>query len=653
MTSGNTFCLNINGLDAVVEPCTQYYGATVTLAIQEVKDWYVKESFDDEDITNDWIANDDQNCHGIDIFIDKIQHNNINRKLLFNWFTYWLKVISEPPTEELITDITTNSPFNQIYSDIIKVFSIYYNQNISQRISQLFQHNIEEEQFQDIETINEDIQDINDPNESMILSDILIKITEEFKDTEIDSNIITSGIQQICVGKTKQLIEEMKEHKNKLPDFIFRAGNDKEDIAKRIAQKMQIIYTDPLASNNTPDNTMIKCKAMDLQNNYAIFLSMLDAFSRDKIKRYKINPEKEFEIKTWWNDKNNYLARKIEQDLLATKLDISMYEIALKTLVKRSINEMELNPKTHSIIYDSLYVFAKYTIEFQEFCLAQFIQNEFEYESKMDKVCYFEKIYSVPIHVDLWIIPKGVKQQNEKYCSEMMTCRMTVIKDLKSYFDECKYIENEDYFMYKSNESNSKNCNRKQGKFRDLWYKYTQLQNKIGCLKTHKRLIFIVDRRNQNKFANGWENENINNLCEYEKECADIFYLMIPKYKPMGLECINIPFYCDLWPEILLGLNKSFLLPSKGGRVIGMTEPFKGYKFVISHHILSSECCKRYLYFGAGAIRFELNDMMWLWPKYFVNNQSLKDKINITWDNKNSFRDIKFELLRKMIVKQK
>ncbi len=66
--------------------------------------------------------------------------------------------------------------------------------------------------------------------------------------------------------------------------------------------------------------------------------------------------------------------------------------------------------------------------------------------------------------------------------------------------------------------------------------------------------------------------------------------------------------------------------------------------------MLSSECCKRCLYFGAGAKRCELDDRMWLWPKYFVGNQSLKGKVNISWDNKNSFRDIKFELLKKRIV---
>ena len=124
--------LKIQDLDKVIK-CSKYYGRNETeWAINETKQWYIEQEFDDDDFTNDWIPNDYNNCDGIQIFMQKILtlyysknmvalwnapmpiNSESNKQILFNWFCYWLYPGLSPPDKEP----TSNSIYDNIPCEI-------------------------------------------------------------------------------------------------------------------------------------------------------------------------------------------------------------------------------------------------------------------------------------------------------------------------------------------------------------------------------------------------------------------------------------------------------------------------------------------------------------------------------------------------------
>ena len=113
MPASPTIC--INDLDRVTIHCGKFYGTIpVKQAINALKQWYIDQQFDDDDFTNDWIPNDFQNCDGIDIFTNNLNHSKKivtkeNKSVLFNWFCHWLlpnisQPLQNPTTTTILID---------------------------------------------------------------------------------------------------------------------------------------------------------------------------------------------------------------------------------------------------------------------------------------------------------------------------------------------------------------------------------------------------------------------------------------------------------------------------------------------------------------------------------------------------------------------
>ena len=103
----NRVQLRIQALDDIVTHCSKYYGLSATSkAVQNLKQWYLDQEFDDVDFTDDWIPGDFDNCDGIDVFVKELNHpsllhNQQNKRTLFDWICYWLlPFISEPPAHQ-------------------------------------------------------------------------------------------------------------------------------------------------------------------------------------------------------------------------------------------------------------------------------------------------------------------------------------------------------------------------------------------------------------------------------------------------------------------------------------------------------------------------------------------------------------------------
>eukprot|EP01084_Bolivina_argentea_P263919 446883_1 len=118
--------LTLDHLNKLIKPCSKYYSERETKdAIEGLKNWYEEEAFDDDDLTNDWIPNDYENCHGIHIFVNKFPLDTCkkiatetNKKILFNWFCYWLSIYINKPTKEPISTIITTSEIEEKQSPI-------------------------------------------------------------------------------------------------------------------------------------------------------------------------------------------------------------------------------------------------------------------------------------------------------------------------------------------------------------------------------------------------------------------------------------------------------------------------------------------------------------------------------------------------------
>ena len=81
----------------MIDPCSKYYGASVTAqAVNYLKQWYIDQEFDDDDFINDWIPNDFENRDGIHVFTNKLSrllsndsmdislNSERNKRIIFN-----------------------------------------------------------------------------------------------------------------------------------------------------------------------------------------------------------------------------------------------------------------------------------------------------------------------------------------------------------------------------------------------------------------------------------------------------------------------------------------------------------------------------------------------------------------------------------------
>eukprot|EP01083_Nonionella_stella_P016356 45701_1 len=80
----------------IINPLKQFYAEEdVRRSILSLIQFYTEEAFDNEDITNDWIPGDFNNCDGIDIFMESLNYeppinSEQNKQILFDWFCHCL-----------------------------------------------------------------------------------------------------------------------------------------------------------------------------------------------------------------------------------------------------------------------------------------------------------------------------------------------------------------------------------------------------------------------------------------------------------------------------------------------------------------------------------------------------------------------------------
>eukprot|EP01084_Bolivina_argentea_P303177 523368_1 len=114
--------------DKLISLLKKYYGRNeVTTAINILLKFYEDEAFDDEDIINDWIQDDFDNCHGIHKFVTGLNYrtevdNPTNKQILFQWFCHWLlQNVPKPKFQPILTSMAEG------FERIDKALAIHYN----------------------------------------------------------------------------------------------------------------------------------------------------------------------------------------------------------------------------------------------------------------------------------------------------------------------------------------------------------------------------------------------------------------------------------------------------------------------------------------------------------------------------------------------
>eukprot|EP01084_Bolivina_argentea_P303174 523364_1 len=118
--------------DKLISLLKKYYGRNeVTTAINILLKFYEDEAFDDEDIINDWIQDDFDNCHGIHKFVTGLNYrtevdNPTNKQILFQWFCHWLsKNVPEPKDQPAYPIVQTTSSEEYLF-DLSSIAKVQY-----------------------------------------------------------------------------------------------------------------------------------------------------------------------------------------------------------------------------------------------------------------------------------------------------------------------------------------------------------------------------------------------------------------------------------------------------------------------------------------------------------------------------------------------
>lgn len=256
-------------------------------------------------------------------------------------------------------------------------------------------------------------------------------------------------------------------------------------------------------------------------------------------------------------------------------------------------------PSVASKIQDSLQVFNIYTISLLK------TVNKMIKESQV--------IY--PLQIDTWFIPKKIRGITDDSVSSLHSHQSFGSgdekndEDIERFQDRLKYTDNLQTTLLQIPSDSEKIDNLVQ----DL----RLIIRNVVRQQTHKRMVMMIDRRNNNDL-------NLNEAAMESKCDGDRLYGYLPRNSQ------NIPKSPYLH-ESMLDLTKQEILPSfRNGidkdTINTNTDLYN--MFILSIHIHNENEIRMYWHYTGSSTRFFIEDMMMLWPSYFIG--SLND---ITYDH--------------------
>eukprot|EP01084_Bolivina_argentea_P009920 18521_1 len=296
--------LNETSLNNLIVDLQDFYGEEETkAAMNELIQFYKTECFDNEDITNDWIANDFQNSHGIDIFIEKLNYPNkvnnpTNKEILFEWFCHWLWGTTKPnqdpihpiankptPGIEPFTVDRSKDPIQTVAKKFefqlkIKINSLKRQPQIAKSMAESFMTICKNDDYTELDELDSDLESIED-------SFIIVELIRQYSKYTNRKDIIFNMLQHI-VSMLKydnyppfnltrfkcKFSKKTFDRANKLcMHFIPSFFKNKVEFAE--------LKTSEIEDNkDNKDLELMNAKALDFENNFPLLINLFDAYSR-------------------------------------------------------------------------------------------------------------------------------------------------------------------------------------------------------------------------------------------------------------------------------------------------------------------------------------------------------------------------------------
>eukprot|EP01084_Bolivina_argentea_P207217 353598_1 len=662
--------LSLNDLDRLIIPCSKYYSLSETeTAINTLKNWYVKEAFDEDDITNDWVNGDFKNSHGIDIFVDGLNQavDNPNSKpILFDWCCHWL-LQNIPIPKTRLTNATKKIHIPKklcIIENVMNKFAVKLSEEIpeltqkmSLGIAQSLKTICNNDDYTELTELNNDFENIEDSfimdelinntypqyqNHRQQMFDILRYIVDNYY-APFDIKLFTFKISETSWN------EGWNECKRSIGSlFRNKIGFDK-------------IHT----VDETDDLALCKTKTLDFENRFPILMSLVDLYAR-----YRADTNMIFWEKNSFTPKNrhsdSYCTLTISQWLQKSafygclrKQNHYMYNSikhALDSIYKRVLPPFNFNHQIGHTIFDSFDIFTKYLCAMNNFV------HKFIYDQNL------------PIQIDFWIIPRltkayvnqtlipqDINDVKTPFIDEDDTKNLdslfgktqelglntstdgTKIWDLQNNLHAAGYVQGENYWRAEIKRGDMCSVEILVKNMHKLWDNIDLVDMR------YKRYILIIDRRNPNHI----KNKKMIDDTHKNQTWNDKMYLILPKHKN---EICKL--YADVMNEVFICNTRDYLLslPLSANKYFGGLESGNGYKFVVSYHCYFSDKVKMYLYFGGGSMRFFMTDCSWLLPRYFISRDNSFQVLNVSTKielnnaiNKYGLKDNQFEQFAKQM----
>eukprot|EP01084_Bolivina_argentea_P056005 102558_1 len=470
-----------------------------------------------------------------------------------------------------------------------------------EKLGENFKAQCVEEAYDDVPTLIEDVAEGYD--ESSILDELGI----EFKDEDKDA--ICNTIHRILVSF------------NPAPESLNLVSIVSCEVEqKEVEQMKQLVMNQAVLLNpdNQADTALLNILIIGQRNNFPLLTFLADMYGRWRVSRYlslyaKMNEyeyqrEREQFIAQYFRDVKlgdffKEVIQKLAKDAHQTKTSqqaLQWCEASLNSFFRRITYPLKIGPRHIDYkINDSITMYARYF-------LALLISVNYIVKNPMT---------SLPCQIDMWVMPRAIKQatqddddDSDDGFSDGDDEKEVGIDNLEGRLEFADRLQTSDI-----------TSNATMALSRTFYETFERVIRN----ERSKRMVMILDRRiggqdvvENNK--NYWKMQD-----EVEQKQKDKLYAFLPKNSQ------NIPSGQYLH-EAMFNLTRMEVLPSTNGVLGDDSNAIHGSTscqnmFMLSIHIHQEDVVRAYWYVNGTATRFFMNDIVDIWPYYFIEKRIDKE----------------------------
>eukprot|EP01083_Nonionella_stella_P020975 58159_1 len=617
----------------LVQPLSKYYGAeAIEKAIKSLDEWYEEEAYDDDDVIADWQPDACEDSDGILQLSESL--NEDDTTALYSHCLYHLLPNQPIPANPLFHRvISPDDPLEQFHKQFkAKLMQkLHLSADDAENIADAVQSHIEEQEY-DMECIEEDLANEDE-------SEIIEHIMDKFPKLKDRSTIIFGILTSLTSISDDAAVLSLQ---------MYSTAEDQAEAVALCKQYLKGIFQDNTMPNNNgtkskdgyAERCFLQAKSWDISNQFPWLSCMADTFARYRLESHKQLCEENKEntpntsdkamrmdAKQWFETVDPSTRKLIEED----EEKANVLKHAVMSLFKRLSPVMPLNYKTSCTIWDSVNVYAKYALGIQRFVTSVSSSNDLQ---------------CVPIQFDAMVIPQCVSEPMYlESCLDLEDLYSAPMPDfmktdkIEKPSETTKYLnfgQDDDYNKSKAIWNFADNLNASGYKsgmdyFGPVEVEQAQysgndvsinavvralneelfLNAKDADKTRYQRYIIVIDRRDPSNI------EQKRMKYSETKTWNDRIYLIRPK--KAGQICNEYQYKMN---ETFIQNTTEFLLPISATSGMGGLESANGYRFLLSFHVHSQDKVKAYWYFQGGSQRFFMNDMEWLWPRFFVKHEN-------------------------------